>query len=428
MNNLVVKSSKKNYMETTMSNEKPVLSLGEHYVSDFLNADEHSTDRKKYSLDLWLDKKIGAVRLGQVAPPEAMWGRYWYRSGTNATMTRELGKIVTEVTERVKTKPGDVWLDIACNDGTLLRQVPDTFTKVGIDPCDDTFHAESSKHATVIQDYFSKAAYDKATDKKAKVITCVAMFYDLDDPNPFIEDLHAVLDDNGVLVLQMSYTPLMLSQMAFDNICHEHVYYYSLGSLAYLFQQHGFAVIDADLNDVNGGSMRVYLVKQGCDPKVFGSEQLRQVCMYRTDAILTMETRADIADSDVWGNFGMRINKLKTDVYDFMNTAREAGKTVYGYGASTKGNTLLQLFNLTTKDIVAIAERSPYKFGKKTIGSEIPIISEDEMRAARPDYLFVLPWHFIDEFIERERQFLLDGGALVVPCPEFKIITKADLV
>lgn len=416
-------------MEKMMSD--PILKLGEHYVSDFLNEDESSADRKKYSLDLYLDEEIGAVRLKSetLPPPEAMWGRYWYRSGTNATMTKELGNIVAEVTERVPHKAGDIWLDIACNDGTLLRQVPNDMVKVGIDPCDDSFHAESSKHATVVQDYFSKAAWDRSgyAGQKAKIITCIAMFYDLDDPHPFIADMEEVLDDDGIIVLQMSYTPLMVQQMAFDNICHEHVYYHSLSSIGKLFEKHGMMIVDANVNDTNGGSIRIYLAKQKCNPNAFGTQQVRQVCLYRTDAILAFETIANIADPSVWKSFGARLDALKVSMLDFVKTARAEGKTIYGYGASTKGNTLLQHFGLTNQDIVAIAERSPYKFGKKTIGTEIPIISEEEMRAAKPDYLLVLPWHFIDEFIKRERDYLEAGGALVVPCPEFKIITKDDL-
>ena len=409
----------------------PVLKLGEHYVSDFLNADETSADRTKYSLDLYLDEAIGAVRLKSdtLPPPEAMWGRYWYRSGTNATMTKELGNIVAEITDRVNYKPGDIWLDIACNDGTLLKQVPADFVKVGIDPCDDEFYKESSKHGTVVQDYFSQAAWDKSGygAEKAKVITCIAMFYDLDDPNPFIKDLEYVLDDDGVIVLQMSYTPLMLQQMAFDNICHEHVYYHSLNSIAALFIPHGFQIVDANVNDTNGGSIRIYLTKQKANPASFGTAQLRQVCAYRSDSIMNFERIADISDPYVWKVFGEKLQALRISLIDFVKTARAEGKTIYGYGASTKGNTLLQYFGLTKEDITAIAERSPYKFGKKTIGTEIPIVSEEEMRAAKPDYLLVLPWHFIDEFVKRETDFLNAGGALVVPCPEFRIITKDDI-
>lgn len=409
--------------------EVPLLHLGEHYVSDFLDADETSESRQKFSLDLYLDPKCGAVRLGEVAPASAMWGRYWYRSGTNATMTKELGKIVEEITDRIKHKPGDIWLDIACNDGTLLKQVPNDMVKVGIDPCDDSYYQESSKHATVVQDYFTKAAWDKSGygGQKAKIITCIAMFYDLDDPHPFIADMREVLDDDGMIVLQLSYTPLMIQQMAFDNICHEHVYYHSLTSLCALFMEHDMMIVDAELNDVNGGSIRVYVAKLGANPNIFGTEQLRHVCDYRTEAILKMEEDADITRHETWQMFGARLEKLKQDTIGFIDNALAEGKTVYGYGASTKGNTLLQYFGLDSKRITAIAERSEYKWGKKTVGSEIPIISEAECREAKPDYMLVLPWHFIDEFVKREREYLEAGGAFIVPCPEFKVITKDDL-
>jgi len=412
---------------------KKVLELGSHYVSDFLNEDEDSSNRKKYSLDLYIDEESAAVRLGDddLAPAEAMWGRYWYRSGTNATMTKELGSIVDEIVHRVTLNPGDVWLDIACNDGTLLSQIPTGVVRIGIDPCDDTYLEQSSKHGKIVQDYFSSDAYESAFPvgaPRAKVITCIAMFYDLNNPTDFIKDLYKVLDDDGVLVLQMSYTPLMLQQMAFDNICHEHVYYYSLTSLAYIFQNQGFNLVDASINDTNGGSIRVYFQKDKAKTDSFATAPLRDVCNFRVDSLLAFEeSHIDITDEKLWQEFGRRLLALKGEVVRFVKEAKEDGKTIYGYGASTKGNTLLQYFELTNDDITAIAERSPFKWGKKTIGTEIPIVSEDEMRAAKPDYLLVLPWHFIDEFVKREKQFLEDGGAIVVPCPEFKIITKADL-
>ena len=403
-----------------------VLTIGDHYVSDFIKDDIDALGRKKYNMDLFLDEELGAVRFKEVAPAESMWGKYWYRSGINASMTKELQGIVAEVTSRVKLKDDDIWLDIACNDGTLLRAVPDNLTKVGIDPADDSYYAESSKVATVVQDFFSYDAWKRTgnADKKAKVITCIAMFYDLDNPHPFVKDLYNVLHDDGTLVLQMSYTPLMVKQMAFDNICHEHVYYYDLNSINTLFSQHGFRIVDCSLNDTNGGSFRVYLQKEIADVTSFGTAPLRDVCDFRVESILTYEKHDnDISDPATWGRFADRLQKLKSDVVNFVRQAKRDGKTVYGYGASTKGNTLLQYFGLDHNDIVAIAERSPYKFGLKTIGTNIPIISEDDMRKARPDYLLVLPWHFIDEFEKREQEFLNRGGSFIVPCPDFRIIS-----
>lgn len=404
-----------------------VLELGEYYVSDFIKDSSEITSRNKYSLDLYLDPEIGAIRLKDLAPPETMWGQYWYRSGINASMTKELQSIVAEITSRVKLQDGDKWLDIACNDGTLLKAVPDNLEKYGIDPCNDSYYAESSKVATVVQDYFSYDAWQRAVESNqtAKVITCIAMFYDLDNPVPFIQDLYRVLDDNGILVLQMSYTPLMVKQMAFDNICHEHVYYYDLTSIKKLFEQQGFRLVDCSLNDTNGGSFRIYLQKNIANVSSFGSAPLRDVCNVRISSILEYEKNVcNIRDPKIWEEFGNRLNNLKNQVVSFVKDAKAKGNKIYGYGASTKGNTLLQHFGLDNTLIDAIAERSPYKFGLKTIGTNIPIVSEDQMRQENPEYSLVLPWHFIDEFERREKAYLKSGGSLVLPCPEFKVISE----
>lgn len=404
-----------------------IVNLGNHYVSDFIKHQSDYITRSKYSLDLELDTEIGAARLTEMAPSDMMWGKYWYRSGTNATMTKELGNIVEEVVSRVKFEDGDIWLDIACNDGTLLKQVPDKYTKLGIDPCDDTFHMESSKYATVIQDYFSYDAYLRTGhgDKKAKVITTIAMFYDLLDPTDFITDVCKVLDDNGVWVLQLSYTPLMIKQLAFDNICHEHAYYYSLTSFKKLFSKFGLKIVDCSLNDVNGGSCRVYVQKEAAAITSFGTSPLRDVCDFRIQSLLEYEkNNFDIGDPEVWSKFMNDIESLKTQTVSFIKQEKAKGKVICGYGASTKGNTLLQWFGLDNTLIDAIAERSPYKFGLKTIGTNIPILSEEEVRAMKPDYMLVLPWHFIAEFVQREDQYLTDGGKFIVPCPKFEIISK----
>lgn len=404
-----------------------IVNLGKHYVSDFVKPDDNYEEHQKYSLDLILDEKIGAARLTEMAPSNSMWGKYWYRSGINATMKKELGYVIDEITSRVKSKDNDIWLDIACNDGTLLSQIPDTYIKLGIDPADDSYYAESSKVATVVQDYFNYDAYQRTGhgDKKAKVITTIAMFYDLLEPTEFINDINKVLDDNGIWVLQLSYTPLMIEQLAFDNICHEHAYYYSLASIKTLFEQHDLKIVDCSLNDVNGGSFRIYVQKRLADINSFGTSPLRDVCNFRIQSLLDYEEKHyDISKPAIWETFMSNIEALKKQTVDFIKAEKAKGKTICGYGASTKGNTLLQWFGLDNTLIDAIAERSPYKFGLKTIGTNIPILSEEDVRALKPDYMLVLPWHFISEFIDREHEFLINGGKFIVPCPEFEIISK----
>jgi hypothetical protein len=403
-----------------------VTNIGKHYVSDFIKSDDDYENRTKWSLDLELDESIGAVRLTEVPPSNTMWGKYWYRSGINATMTKELGSIVQEIVSRVSLQDNDIWLDIACNDGTLLRQVPSNLVKLGIDPAEDSFHVESSQHGIVIQDYFSYDAYKRTGygDRKAKVITTIAMFYDLMDPHSFIEDIKSVLDDDGIWVLQLSYTPLMLEQLAFDNICHEHAYYYSLSSIMSLFTGHNLKVVDCELNDVNGGSFRVYVQKDTASANSFGTGPLRDVCGFRMNAILHYEREHfDLNNIEVWNTFQQNIEDLKEQTVSFIKAEKAKGKIICGYGASTKGNTLLQWFGLDHTLIDAIAERSPYKFGLKTIGTNIPILSEEEVRAMKPDYMLVLPWHFISEFVKRESEFLSNGGKFIVPCPQFEIIS-----
>ena len=401
-----------------------ILDLGSHYVSDFVKEDENNI-RNKYSLDLYLDEKVGAARLKELAPAETMWGKYWYRSGINQSMTLELKSIAEQICKRIKHNVNDLWLDIACNDGTMFKFIPDSFQKIGCDPCDDSYYQESSKLAYVIQDYFTLDAWNKTKfqGQKARVITTIAMFYDLDDPHSFIEDVKAILHSNGVWVVQISYTPLMIEQLAFDNICHEHTYYYSLTSLKNLFDAHDLKIVDAELNDTNGGSVRVYIQHKEAEETSFGSAPLRDVCNFRISSLLEYEkNHYDLCDKSLWQDYQRRIDELKDNVVNFIRAEKAKGKTVYGYGASTKGNTLLQYFGLDYKDIDAIAERSPYKFGLMTVGTNIPIISEDEMRQAKPDYLLILPWCFISEFVSREQDFLNSGGKFIVPCPKFEVI------
>jgi SAM-dependent methyltransferase len=405
---------------------KKLFSLGELYVSDFINKDEDAR-AGKHDMTLVIDERYGAARLEKCTPIHSMFGKYWYRSGINQTMRTELKGIVDSVTSVQKLNEGDLWLDIACNDGTLLSFVPDGIKKLGIDPAEDSFKAESSKIADeIIQDFFTLENFKKSKfkKKKAKVVTCIAMFYDLDEPVEFLKDVTKVLDDDGLFVLQMSYTPLMIKQLAFDNICHEHVYYWGLASIEKLLKKAGLKIVDCQLNDVNGGSFRIYIKKKKSDVTTFATAPYRDVCNVRVESLIKWEKGLKLDKEEIWLDFYNRIEKLKKETVEFIKAEKAKGKVICGYGASTKGNTLLQYFGLDNTLIDAIAERSHYKFGLKTIGTNIPILSEEEVRAMNPDYMLVLPWHFISEFIKREDEFLSKGGKFIVPCPKFQIIGK----
>lgn len=395
---------------------KELFSLGEIYPSDFLAEGQEPTT-EKVELKLIMDDD-GLVRLEKTAPMNKMYGKYWYRSGINQTMKDALKDVVDSILKVQEIKENETWLDIACNDGTLLSFVPDRCYKIGIDPADDTFREDSKQHADlIIQDFFSKQAYiDNSSTNKAKVVTSIAMFYDVPDPEQFIKDVYDILEDDGLWVMQLSYSPMMISQMAFDNICHEHIFYYSLQDIRMLLEECGFGIVDAELNDVNGGSIRIY-IRKGDHSKLISPAD------FRVASLIAFENEHGIGHPFTWEEWFERIEQLKADTVSFITKRKQEGKTIWAYGASTKGNTLLQYFGLDNTMIDAIADRNPSKHGLRTIGSNIPIKSEEAMREAQPDYLLILPWHFISEFKERESEYLRKGGKMICPCPSFQIIT-----
>ncbi len=410
-----------------ISGEKliPHFSLGELFISDFIVPDA-SPQQKKVELKLCLAPKSGLVQLAHSAPFDDMYRNYWYRSGTNTTMKNELQQIAESAQKLVRAQRGDMFIDIGSNDGTLLSFVDAGMVRVGFDPAKNNYKEESQKHANlIINDYFTAESFSKSRfkNKKAKIITSIAMFYDLEDPHTFVRDVKSILDTEGVWVIQMSYLPLMLQQLAFDNICHEHLEYYSLASLKFLLDKHGLVIVDCQLNDVNGGSFRIYIRKKEANPATFANAPWRDVARYRVESILSHEEKLRLKDVRTYKDFFSQIELLKKKTVSFIKKEKARGKKIWAYGASTKGNTLLQWFGLDDTLIDGIAERQPAKYGLRTIGTNIPIYPESVMRDAKPDYALVLPWHFIEEFQRREEEFLKSGGKFIVPCPQFEIIS-----
>lgn len=394
----------------------PLFTLGDLYLSDFVSGE---TEVPKVPLELCLAPGSGLVQLRHTAPFEAMYKKYWYKSGTNESMVEELKEIATSVSKLMRLKKNDPWVDVGCNDGTLFKFLDPEIFRVGFDPND--FSEESKQHADrIVNDYFTSKAYGPFP--RAKVITAIAMFYDLENPHAFMEDIKKVLDNDGLFVIQMSYLPLMLKQLAFDNICHEHLEYYSLTSLKYLLDWHDMQIVDCQLNDVNGGSFRTYVRKNKAAPETFASAPYRDVAALRVQSILEYEKTLKLDEPQTYLDFFLDAGVLRDETMDFLYKVKSEGKKIWAYGASTKGNTLLQWWGINNALIDGIAERQPQKYGLRTVGTNIPIYSDEEMREAKPDYLLVLPWHFIDSFVRREKEFLERGGKFIVPCPKFQVI------
>lgn len=339
---------------------------------------------------------------------------YGYESGVNPAMVKELGGIVESTRKIVDLEDGDIWLDIASNDGTLLLQVEGNVHRVGFDPSRgvaligtqrllDKFGSSGSN---VFIDYFNKDVWRKAfQDRKAKAVTAIAVFYSVQEPNEFLDGVKSVLHDEGIFVVQQNYTPEMVKQLAFCNIVNEHVTYPTFTSFKSLVEGHGFEVADVLINDINGGSFRVYLKHNGAQIDIKGGKE-------RVQELLEKEQSDGYLGRGVYEDFAKRIEEKGRQVKDYLSQQVQDGKKVYGLAASTRGNTRLQVWNLGPDLISGIAERNPRKIGKKTLG--IPIVSDDEA-LNNADILFVSIWFYGDSVIDQYSKFLQKGGKMLFP-------------
>ena len=342
---------------------------------------------------------------------------YGYRSSLNRSMVGHLKRKVDALRRFVELEADDVVLDIGSNDGTTLSFYPPELSRVGMDPTASRFRQFYEPGIHVIDDFFSAARFDREMGgRKAKIITSIAMFYDLERPLEFVEQVGQVLHDDGIWHFEQSYMPLMLSQTAYDTICHEHLEYYGMRQVQWMIDRCGLKVIDVELNDVNGGSFAVTVAKRGSrfEPRVDVIERVtRDENESGLDTLVPFE------------RFAERVFAHRTDMIAMLDRLKGEGARVFGYGASTKGNVILQFCNLTSEDLPFIAEVNSDKFGCFTPGTGIPIISEADARAMGPDYFLVMPWHFRDNLIEREADFLRSGGKMIFPLPAIEVVGSA---
>ena len=394
-----------------------ILSLGLQYPSNFIELNSISDKREQIPLELiFCEKKdCGLLQLKHTASRESLYKEYWFRSGLNEKMVEALKDITKSVEKRISLSENDIVLDIGCNDGTLLRSYQSKVRLVGFEPASNLVDEAKEGTDLIINNFFNSHEFmQHFPNERIKVITSIAMFYDLEDPNSFVSDIVNCLDQDGIWVIQMAYLIPMLELNAFDNIVHEHLEYWSLKSLKRLLEEHNLEIFDVELNDVYGGSFRIF-VKTKRNDKINIQNSV--------DEFLKKEDEFGLEKKETYLNFANRVNSLKNKLNDFIKKEISNGKLIYAYGASTKGNTLLQFYNLNNKLISKAADRDSKKFGKMTVGSNIPIISEEQARDEKPDYFLVLPWHLVDFFKERENKFLNNGGKFIVPLPDFKIIS-----
>lgn len=356
----------------------------------------------------------GLLQLKHSYEPTSMYGEnYGYRSGLNSSMVKHLQNKVSSLEDIIKINNDDLIIDIGSNDSTLLRSYSNKNVKlVGIDPTGIKFKKYYPDYIKLIPDFFSeKVVKNNFGDKKAKIVTSIAMFYDLESPITFMQDIYNILDDEGIWHFEQSYMPFMIENISYDTICHEHLEYYGLQQIYWMTEKVGFQIENVEFNKSNGGSFAVTVSK-----KISNRSISKNV-----EKILNDEIKNGFKTDKPYKQFAENTFKHKKDLKKFIKNEKSKGKKIFGYGASTKGNVILQYCNISKNDIPFIAEINEEKFGKFTPGTLIPIISEDEAKKMEPDYFMVLPWHFKDNILEKEKDYNKDGGKFLFPLPKIEI-------
>lgn len=362
------------------------------------------------------DDVCGLVQMEHSYDLGEMYGEnYGYRSGLNSSMVTHLHNKVEKILNQVELSEGDIVVDIGSNDSTTLQAYPSTgVTLIGFDPTGVKFHNYYPPHIALEADFFSASTFEKRfPGKKAKVITSFSMFYDLEEPMSFMQDVYDVLEDDGIWVFEQSYMPTMLETISYDTVCHEHLEFYALHQIKWMTDRIGFKINDVEFNSINGGSFSITVSK---------SQDNENTIPSAVQDILDKERELGLDTLEPYKVFAEASSKSRDDLLGFINKAKEEGKTVAALGASTKGNVLLQYCGLTEKDISFVGEVNQEKFGCFTPGTWIPIIPEDELLAKKPDYLIVLPWHFREFFIGNPK---FDGISLVFPLPVLDVVSNS---
>ncbi len=403
-----------------------VINLGYQYLQGYFSnnsmRDSNQHSQKKFLTELVRcnseeDKNAcGLLQLSISIPTRILYKKYFYRSGINSTMIEHLRKISLSIKKIFKNKKKVNILDIGCNDGTFLKFFSKKFKKYGVDPS-DSFPKKGIKNINYTNDFFPSPKLKKNIKKnKFDVITSIAMFYDLENPSLFVKNIYENLSQDGIFIFEVSYMPEMLKLNSFDTICHEHLEYYSLSVIQKIFSNNNMKVAKVEFNKSNGGSIRCFVVKKQNDK--FGTN--KDINLIKKT--LKNESLQGLNTKKPYLNFKKKVQKLKSKLRKTIFDLKKRGKVIHVYGASTKGNTILQYCKLNSKVIDFAADRNPEKSGLKTLGSNLNIISEEDSRNMKPDYYLALPWHFKKEFIRREKKFLKNGGKFIFPLPKVQIL------
>ena len=390
-----------------------LFSLGKISFTGRFSNTIHQNVPKAY-LNVLMCKKCKLVQLDRNFDLNYLYGKnYGYRTGINKTMTDHVKKIVRKCSALVKLKSKQYVLDIGSNDATLLNFYPNDIIKVGVDPLVNKYKKFYKKINYKISNFFKIKDIEKIKiKKKFKIISALSVFYDLRDPNKFIREIKKILDDKGVFVLEHVDLYYIIKNNIFDTICHEHLIFYSSKIIIEMMKNNGLKVFNHEYNEINGGSSRYYICHSKTNFKV--SKNINKV--------LLRENLQGIELKKTYKLFFTKILNEKIKLIKLIKKIKNEKQDIHGYGASTKGNVLLQFYNINNKVVNYIADRNPLKWNSFTPGTRIKIISESQSRKIKPHFYLVLPWHFKNEILIREKNIRKKGTKFIFPLPKVRVV------
>jgi hypothetical protein len=376
---------------------------------------KENTNIPKEEIKLVMCVKCKLVQISKNFNLNYMYNKdYGYRTGINQTMTFHVKKLVKKINDICNLKKSDIVLDVASNDATLLNSYSSKLIRIGVDPLINKYKKNYKYINYKYNNFFKKELlHKKIIEKKIKIITALSVFYDFKEPNVFLKDISSIIDQHsGILILEHTDLLSIIKNNLFDTICHEHLAYYSVKIINEMCKKNDLKIFDVKKNNINGGSTRFYICHKNAKYKI-NDKTIKKY--------FNLEIKNKINKVETYKKFFLRINNIKKKLRYLLLKIKKEGKKIHGYGASTKGNILLQYFNLNREIITKIADRNPNKVGSFTPGLKIPIVSEASSRAEKPEFYLVLPWHFKKEILTREKKIIKQKCHFIFPLPILKI-------
>jgi SAM-dependent methyltransferase len=389
------------------------LDLGETALANQFVRDTH-THEPKYSLRVGFCRACAHVQLMETVPPLEMFENYLYVSSASDTLKNHLWDVSDDLVRRYRLGADDLVVDIGCNDGTLLSGFQRHGVRtLGVDPAANLAELASDQGIDRYTGLFAAATAQEIVSRwgPASLITATNTFPHIQDLNDFIRGIKTALKPGGAFVIEMHYLLDLIEQVAFDTIYHEHISYWALGPMKRLFESHGMSIVDAERVPLHHGQLRVH-VKRQADAEVNPN----------VGKILAEEKAANLGRFETYVRFADRAQKIKKDLHETLTSYKQQGRSVAGYGAPAKGNTLLGFLEIGPGLLPYIVDRSPLKQGLYTPGMHIPVVPTERLLTDQPDYVLLLAWNFVDEIIAQQAEYVRRGGKFIIPVPRVQII------